>query len=650
MDVASERSNIPPGYVELAANADFVQGRGYKKRKGYTNLLSSVSSPWDGLAYRQGIEFTAVEGGSSEIILYGTDDSADGRIGKTSAGDVLDILTGISATDRLSLFQFSNLLFGYNGNTPFIYDGAATRQVGITAPATAPTLNTTNDISPTEGLTVDGSYIYAYTYRNSQTLAESSPSPLSDIIDLQPVNPNNEIVIDLAAGDSATADEIVIYRTTAGGSVLFEEDTVGIASTSFTSNTPDDALSTRQLEFDNSRITDFTSAPEFPTVARNRVFVKTGPNEGRFSKIGQSGPMPESFEAKAFFSTESEFGFSDDLIGFAEIKDVPIVLKKRSIGRLEEVGLQNLTSAVDNVAYIYKEISNNTGAISHWAGDEVFDEYVFLSKDNVYATNGISVRPVADRLQTLIRNLGFTDLQRSKISAINNRSQQKILFQVFSNRSQPEPDLVLVGDYQLYPEFRWAVYTKGEDEDTHPGIKAGCFFEVEESLDGAREIYFGNALGNGKLYQMELNDSDDGDGIAFEIVDRPRDMGQPLNKKLYKDLDFWAQGANNNYQLEVCAIYNLTKVQEFCQNFTLPADGNSWGDPVPANNAEDVLLWDIGVWGSASNDINLTYTAHRKARYQQLVFKQFDADAPVTLMNWGTSAAIDRAFRAGDAE
>jgi hypothetical protein len=313
---------------------------------------------------------------------------------------MVDILTGLAGTVRPSFVQLNRLIGFFNGtDEPVIYDGAATRQMGITAPTAAPSLSQTTGGS----LTVLGSYVFAYTYYNSQTGAESSPSPLATIV---LTGANNKVNLTVTAGSSGTADTIRIYRTTANGNELFLEATETIAATTHASIIADAGLSSIGLEYDNSRITDFVPTlnsveAQYPAVAQNRVFLKTDRNTIRHSKIGQSGPMFESFEASAVAYCKGKFGDRDDVIGQGVAGDTPIVVKERSIGRLDAVGVNPELSPFDQVRYQYVEISSTVGGVSHWAGCSVYDEYVFLGRDNVYATNGQSIRPIGDRVSCL---------------------------------------------------------------------------------------------------------------------------------------------------------------------------------------------------------------------------------------------------------
>ncbi len=461
IDTTSEPGNIPEGFVKDAKNANLGVSAGYVKRNGYTAQLSST---WSTNVILGGIEFKQTDL-DSKIILF----NAAGELADLTSGVASNLQTGLLVDTKPTLLAFEERLFFFNGddtNSPFVFDDQqGVRDIGIPAPTVAPTKDA--EIAGDLGT---GDYLFVYTYFNSRTEAESSPSP-----DLKGVTTaSGGFTIGITAGDSAIADKIRVYRTVEGGSTLILEGEVGIADTTFASIITDDelgvAFNNRLLEFDNSQIGVLTDSAKFAIVADNRIFVVTGTNEARFSKIGQSGPMPESFQVNALVETESRYGATDPLVGHGQIKDRVIALKKRSIGFYEPVGLAGVNESVDPVQYIYREITDVTGAISHFAGGQVFDEYIFLGRDNVYATNGITIRPVGNQIQNTIRAMGFAEDEINRYSFINDTKNKRIIISGFksSGEPDPQPDFQLVGEYKQYHEFRWTTYEPGTDGSTHP--------------------------------------------------------------------------------------------------------------------------------------------------------------------------------------
>jgi len=634
IDTTSQAANTDAGFVRIARNADLPLTAGLIKRRGYETQLST---PWGTNSIIGGISFKKATLSTPDTILY----NSNGTLANLSTGTAVDIKTGLATDTKPSLFQFDDRLFFYNGaDAPFIYDGgSSTRQVGITGPTVAPTKNL--DIAG--GLDITAGYVWFYTYFNSVTKAESSPSD-----SLSTTAPSGGVRVAVTPGDSATADTIRIYRTVGNGSEPILDGEVGIADTTFDSILEDAllgvALNDRVLELDNSRITDHTGSAEFAIIADNRVFLKTDTNEVRFSKIGQSGPMPESFELEALASTESRYGSSDPIVGLGQIKDRIIVLKQRSIGFLEPTGLNSGLDPIDNVDYVYREISDTTGAISHFGGTQVYSEYVFLGRDNVYATDGISLRPVGNSIQDTVKAMGFGANEINRISTINDTKNKRIYIAGFVNPGAEEPSFILVGDYQLFPNFRWTTYTAGDDVSTHPGLNVGSFFTIQDVASGSLETYFTDSRGVGQYYQMNTGDSDDGNGIFFEVVTRGLNHGQPLQTKLYKDIEVLAIAASKEYSLQICTRIDFTPVDQNCHNITVPVEGGLWETTSPgvynwASDTPGSVTPQTLIWAGEQVDI-VTSDSHLKGKHIQYVFRQTEADAPVTLIAWGSVASI----------
>lgn len=623
LDTTTPIAAMKPGYVRRASNVNIGYSGGYTKRDGYVNKLSSV---WTGKAITFGVEFKTSTGIDRQVI-FGTDGTgAGGVIGYNNAGTVSVIQSGLVGTVRPVLTQFFDLLFFYNGpDTPLLYDGTNVRNVGIAAPGSAPTYTSQ---SGGGALTLLGSYVYAYTYYNSVTGAESSPSPFT--VPLTLTGANNAIQLGVTAGDPTYADTIRLYRTFANqAGPLYLDQEAAIGSTALNSTVVDQGLGD-QLEIDNSRIEDLTDSAKYATNIQNRVFLKSGSNELRWSKIGQNGPMPESFEIKATTRTIGRFGAADDIVGINRISQTPIVLKERSLGRLDQVGIPDNGQSSDNVIYEYKEISDAHSAVSHWAAAQVRNELLFLGKDNIYATDGVNVRSVADTVKATIKTLGFTSAQRERLSAINDVQNSRILFQVFSSPGATNPDMVLVGDYQLYPEFRWTFYDQNSNSTLYPSFQAGSFFQVVNASTGQFDVYMGNSTKNGKMYQINSGTNDDSKAIPMYLASRPYSGDSPLKDKLYKLSEIQVKGNGGSYDLTICAMFDLSVSEEECIPLSLDA-GAFLYDAV--NSIYDTATY------SDESIIALDYHLHRRCKFVQIIFKQLDADAPIDLFGWGVASS-----------
>lgn len=696
LDTTSPLNLMAPGYIRLGVNVNLGITGGYTKRSGYLNQFT-YDNQLNGFSIRQGIEYRKKEQANTdptvEIILYATNNNITtpvAKLGKILSGvfnefvdedgvalsisnnSLLPARVPLSISQRPAFAQINNSLYFINGATqPRVYEenSVYTRRTGIQSPEDMHSPNPAlTDIQGSAGagnLIEESDYIYAFTYAfylNGQLVAESSPSLLASItlqtgentVTLKIREFKNYATL-IAAGLSHLDIRIRIFRTVAGGSILFLEDEitagpgVGINNeVTHVSVISDDGLQPEQISFDNTVLNyyeDYEYA-RFPVIARNRVFVfHPTRNSGRFSKIGFKGPLPESFPVLNEFSVEGKYGAADNLIGAGQIKGIPIILKERSIGRLEEVGISDLSSAEETVAFVYREISEAAGGVSHFAQTQVFDELVFLGRDNVYATDGQTVRPIATPIQSVIKASDFTADHASKLSAINDTKNKRIYISIYSDNNQNEPNVLLVGDYQQYPNFRWTTYEAGP-ENNMPGIKAGCFFQTEATANGGLEIYFGSATKEGQYYRMNVGNDDykveenatqepDPQIIYMRLISRPYMLNQPLNKKLYKVVKIYAEGQPQQYDFEFGAIFDVSGVESGIQALTVPGTGTSWNNYnwAPSLPTNTQLVWS----GPAFNEFQ--YRPHRKAQLMQLVFTQDDQTAPVTLLGWGVSGS-----------
>lgn len=661
LDTASPINLLAAGFVREARNVNLGTTGGYVKRDGYLNQFT-IANAETGFSVRQGIEYKTSTG-TSEILLHMSDTASTAKFGKVQGGVFLPLQNPSSvdlALDpivRPSFAQVGDSLFYLDGSgdveTPFVYEanGVATRPMGIIAPAAAPT----GVLAVGADLNV-GDYLYAYTYAfylNDQLIAESSPSELSATITTTSGNQN--VTLTLAAYPlyaNANLSHLTIstriWRTVVNGSILFLEDTVAGNTTTYLSNVSDDALLSEQIPLDNTRLAQYTDYDKarFPIVARNRLLVfHPEQNRGRFSKIGVNGPLPESFPVQNEFSVEGKYGAADALVGAGQIKGVPIILKERSVGRLEEVGLPDLGNSEDNVAYIYREISEVTGAVSHHAQCQVYDELIFLGRDNVYATDGQNVRPIAIQIQNLIKGADFSGNRAFRISAINDTKNRRVYIQIFKATTSQHPDLTLVGDYQQYPQFRWTTYETGQDPAAAPGLKVGCFFQTEATATGGLDIYFGSSDLVGQYYKMNTGTSDFDAGVEkaiyMRLISRPYMFAQPMITKLYKRAKIYAEARDNTYQFEFGAKFDLDATESDTTSYVVLGVGTVWAPAAPINyvwssgsNASPNLLW------TGPSLQEFIFNVHRKAQMMQLVFTQDDEDAPLTLLGWGVSGSI----------
>jgi hypothetical protein len=601
------------GTLSVALNADLVEDSLVAKRFGYTGVNSAA---WSTYKIRSGIEYKKTTG-TPEIVVYGEESAitgTSGRLGTVTSSGVTNITTGLVDGSKPTLLQLRNLLFYFSSGNNFIYTGTTTRQIGIDAPIGAPTFSE----YATGDLNTSGSYYFAYTYYNSTTGAESTPSDPSEAIATGTTEGATGITLTLLAGSSTTANKIRIYRTTSGGNTFYYDGEVDITATSYTSTGADSALGD-ELELDNSRLPENA---KYAVALDNRIFTAgfaSNPNRVHYSKIGIRGPMPESFQALDF--TDCNLNDGDSIVGLAAANSTTIVIKERSVGRLVRIdaqisGLERTGSA----KYLYEEISNQTTATSQGSVVALDNIVIWIGKDEIYGTDGLQIFRLGRRIRKTLNTLNYT--QAYKWSAINKTGNQQLIFSVCRS-GQTEPDFQLVGHYRYFKstgELAFTFYSPGTNTTTHPGIRAGCMFDATEN--NIKVYYFGNSNGDGKVYKMDSATSDNSLGIYFDVRTPWLSASRGARKKTFHSVYMQAAGSAG-------ATYNLTHTFEKNRQETVVETATS------ALTGASTGVWNTGTWNNFTwggvEYVPVKFFPGTKAYFGRYGFSNTNADQPVVI-------------------
>lgn len=608
------------GTLSRAWNADLIDESLVKSRNGYTKVNSDGA--WGSRNITQGFEYTTTSG-SKEVLIYGESSPITGTSGTFGKLDATLTPTTISSSlvDNIkpSFLQFGTLAFCFNGTDDFVYDGTSTRQIGITAPVSAPTY--TAQING--NLEQSSNYIFCYTYYNSVTGAESSPSPASATMTTGGSAVTDGLTIAITAGSSTTADTIRVWRSVAGGATLFLDGTTGISSTSYNSTVADAELGD-ELELDNSR------PPKCPyaVVAGNRIFIagdSNNPNRVYYSKIGINGAMPESFQADDFADCNPNDG--DIIIALGVANDTVIVLKEKSVGKLNSIQIATNTLELEgSQKFIYEELANKISCVSHHAAVTVDKYFFWLGKDDVFGTDGDSIQRHGTRIKNTLAGIDFA--YASKFSAINKSDAKQIIFSVVES-GQTTSDIQLIGHYRKAPNIAFTVYTPG-DRNTYPGIQAASLFSVTNVATGSTYTYFGSSAATGYVYQMDSGLTDDGDGIYFDVRLRWDAFDAPAHDKLWHSFYTLAVGNGNNYALtHTLEVENDSAIVATSTSSLFTATGSTWSSST----------WSTFYWTSLSYK-NTRFFPRKRAKFARYGFNCVGASQPVAIKGVTTLAQI----------
>lgn len=597
------------GTLSIAENTDLVDESLAKKRAGYETVTS-----WSSLNIRGGLEYKNVNGNRQNLV-YGETTTLTGSSGVwgTFSGNSAPttLRSGLLDGIKPSMFQYRSLAFLFNGQDNLLFDGNSVRQIGIDSPTSAPTFitNIAGEQVPS------GAYLFAYSYYNSQTGAESNLSPVSDSFTSGATESLAGFRIGITPGSSTTADKIRIYRSVSGGQILFFENEVSITESSFDSVALDAGLGT-EAELDNSRLSE---AAKFGVVADNRIFVggfASNPNRVQYSKVGISGPMPESFQALDFIDCNINDG--DRVLGLGKAGDNVIIIKERSVGRLVRVASE--TGGLErqgSVKYLYEEISSEITGLSHHLIVSLDNIVVWFGRDDIYGTDGSQIFRFGKRIRNTIKYLDFN--LAYKWSSIVKTDTQQVLFAVTKD-GKSECDYQFVGHYRNFPKLAFTFYTAGPNPATHPGLIVGCFFQT--TITGLNKFYFGSAQGSGKIFKMDSGDSDNGAAIYWKMG-LPWDGGrQKMAKKHFHSYYLFAAGSG--------VTPNNTILHKFETNTNARAVKTATSTLI-GNNP----LWHSVNWGSfnwADVQFNpLKFFPQKKAYFGRYTWENTYADQPIAV-------------------
>lgn len=602
-------SNTLSGTLSVADNTDFVDESLAKKRAGYV-----LDTSWNSFNIRSGFEYKNINGNTQKLV-FGEASTLTGTSGSwgvyTGSSSPTTLQSGLLDGTKPSVFQYRSLAFFFNGRNNILYDGTSVRQIGIDGPASAPSF-----ISNTTGnLVTSGSYLFAYSYYNTQTGAESNLSPVSQTFTAGSHSFSTGINISLVPGNSTTADRIKIYRTVSGGSILFLEATIPLTSVNFQSTTLDAGLGT-EAELDNSRLSE---PAKFGTVIDNRIFAGgfvSNPNRIQYSKVGISGPMPESFQALDFIDCNINDG--DRVLGIGKAGDSPVVVKERSVGRLVRVASE--TGGLErqgSVKYIYEEISSEVTGLSHHLIVSLDNIVIWMGRDDIYGTDGTNIFRFGKRVINSLRGLDFN--LADKWSAIVKTGSKQILFAV-TKTNKVECDYQFVGHYRNFPKISFSFYTAGPNTATHPGLVVGCFFQA--TVNGLTKAYFGSAQASGKIYQMDVGDNDAGSGIYWKMA-LPWDGGaQKAAKKHFHSFYLFAAGSG--------VSPNNTIIHTFETNTNEVVVKTATSTLIGTNPLWHSVLWHEFSWASVAFN-PLKFFPNKKAYFGRYGWGNTFADQPVAV-------------------
>jgi hypothetical protein len=424
----------------------------------------------------------------------------------TSAGSAKIVSGGIPKTGPISSAQYADQLYiaAPGQRRPQIWDGSTLRYVGIQAPNIAPIVSSVT----TGGSIPDGVYNVYVTYYNTETGAESNPSPSG--------------AVTCTGGGTSTISQIVgptsadpqvnarrIYFTAVGAG----PDTTAYLQTTINDNNTTTLVSVVRANTLTSLTTasatmsylDNGVAPAGSVVAvyRDRLFVgqiAQYPTRVYFSAAGEL----DRFNA-AFDYVDADQDTGDPVIAMRPLQGILAVLMRD--GRVAITASGNATSP-----FFLTRLTGREGAVANRAVEELDSSLLVAGERDIYAWDGAQVSSVSSPRgpetpsieQTLRTRLSSS--RRPFMYMARHRSRDQIWIACSSSGSDRN-DLVLIYDLHVGVWSKYAIdldsVIEVEDHNDEPWVYGGVNGRVvkldDGGLDGESVVGFASGGGTTSL-------------------------------------------------------------------------------------------------------------------------------------------------------
>jgi hypothetical protein len=352
------------------------------------------------------------------------------------------------------------------------------------------------------------SFIYAFAYKYSYSVGSTSyedigrpylkefaslsadPSATPHAISSIPVLANG-------TGEhyDTTNIKVTIWRTTAGGSVLYYVGEVTNGTTTFNDNVTDATLLAANntiytaggaLENDRPPKCKYVHSTSDLTFWAHGYEVTTAGADGDFipQRVWQSKRGdPDSVPAGNFTDIE------EPITAISSIKSVPIIFGENSVYRLD-----GTFDDLGRGGLFPRKISDRVGCVGHLSVVQTLDGLYFAGNDGFYFTDGYNIQSLsAEDFKETYSQLILTDLQKKRIYGTFDSINKRILWSVHDPaRDTDEENNTIFCMYVPARKFtRW-----------HSGYEgSGPFFESSATVGGG-----GTTLTVGSTAGIEVGD------------------------------------------------------------------------------------------------------------------------------------------------
>lgn len=413
-------------------------------------------------------------------------------------GAVSVLCGGIEGSGLATAAQYEGAVYigASSQQRPVRFDGNGCSGVGIEAPSAPLTVNT---ITTSGGSLAIGTYQLYYTFVNTNTGAESNPSPAAAVT----IAVANSRVTDYSLPTSPDPQVIQrkVYITAVGGTdgdVAYLEVTIpnnvdtGITGTSEEINSVDTTAQTLEY-FDNG------PAPNGSVVAIYNDFLFVGGEQENPTRVYFSQPGSfESFDLlDNFVSLDNDAG--DPVVALEPRLDVLTAFTRDSRWDLWTTGI--VVDPIDR-----RRTNATVGAVGPQAVAGESRTLFYAAERNLVATDGVQDQNISSpprnpppspspSIEQTVRT-GLNDALRKQIGVALHRAKSQVWFCVASSSATDRNDQVLVydttrGTWTKY-DYNTDLLVEIEDENDSPwiyGFIEGYLVKLDDTeYDGTNQL------------------------------------------------------------------------------------------------------------------------------------------------------------------
>jgi hypothetical protein len=346
------------------------------------------------------------------------------RIAKMNSGSAMVSIssanTYTSSEDPFAFVQYKDIVYAARSGVDALQrtDGLVVMDAGIPAPSVAPAM-----ADGAAGAIIAGAYYGVYTFYNSDTGAESNPSPASAVL-----NAAGSKKIDwtaVAASSNGQVNARRLYRTLVGQSG--EYYLVATITDNFTTTATENVIQADMgiiASYDNGTP---PADPSLVEIFQERAWVTDGVDV-YFSELG----LPESYGDFSIVTVTPDDGH--------KITGLKAFGERLLIGKTNGV---HFLTGTDEQSFEIRVLTDRHGVFSHHSMQVAEGHVYWFGGDNFYQSDGSQVRSIGDvQIRSLVDGIDAGDYD--KITAAVDATNSWYIAKIVSGGS----DYLVVYNYK----------------------------------------------------------------------------------------------------------------------------------------------------------------------------------------------------------